>query len=772
MIAAPASAAPDGDQILLLAVTVNNHATNKIGQFVLHDGALFARPDEMRDLGFRLPPSIAANDQGLVALSSLPDLSYRLDQPTQTLHVTSALTGLEPEVLGSWAQASSKVRFDSGVGATLDYDMVGASVDGHLTGGGSFDFRAFSPWGALSWGALVHVGGGIDGQHGRSAIRLDSTYVYSDPDSLRRYRVGDFITGFLPWTRSVRMGGAQMDADFSMRPDLITFPVPSVSSSVAVPSTVDVLVNGNRVLSSEVQAGPFQVPNLPVVTGAGTVSVTVTNALGQQVTTEVPFYAAPTLLARGLQSYSVEAGSVRHDWGVVSNDYRNFAGSASYRRGLTDNLTLEGHLEGTHGLFMGGAGAVVNVANFAVANLALVGSNGNGHSGAQLAIAVQRITPKFSFGLSAILATRHFADIAAANGDPVGRYQINANIGWSLGRFGSIGIAYVGVDRKPSRRQPPFRGPSDSFVPQPAQRSHIISASYSAQMGKLAFYATIFHEFMRSGGNGVFLGVTIPIGRRSSVSASVDSQLGRQTAQVQATQTVQTIGDWGYRALLGSPDPTHAFAELSYKSPWGLITAGVDNLGGKTTVQGELRGALSVTDSAVFASNWIDDSFAVADTNGVKNIMVRYENRDVGRTNSDGKLLVPDLRSFEVNHISIEPLDVSADIEVLVTRREVRPQDRSGVVVKFPMKASHGALLQLTDEVGHPLPMGSTATLVSTGTVVPVGYDGETYFTGLTPNNEVHVERPDGRRCTVSFSYQPTPGRIPTVPAACRETRP
>ena len=69
MIAAPASAAPDGDQILLLAVTVNNHATNKIGQFVLHDGALFARPDEMRDLGFRLPPSIAANDQGLVALS-------------------------------------------------------------------------------------------------------------------------------------------------------------------------------------------------------------------------------------------------------------------------------------------------------------------------------------------------------------------------------------------------------------------------------------------------------------------------------------------------------------------------------------------------------------------------------------------------------------------------------------------------------------------------------------------------------------------------------
>jgi len=50
----------------------------------------------------------------------------------------------------------------------------------------------------------------------------------------------------------VRLGGAQIATDFSLRPDLVTFPVPIVAGSVAVPSNVDVLVNNVRVLSLEV----------------------------------------------------------------------------------------------------------------------------------------------------------------------------------------------------------------------------------------------------------------------------------------------------------------------------------------------------------------------------------------------------------------------------------------------------------------------------------------------------------------------------------------
>jgi outer membrane usher protein len=172
----------------------------------------------------------------------------------------------------------------------------------------------------------------------------------------------------------------------------------------------------------------------------------------------------------------------------------------------------------------------------------------------------------------------------------------------------------------------------------------------------------------------------------------------------------------------------------------------------------------------LFASNTINDSFAVVDTNGVGHIRVFDENREVGRTDPAGKLLVPDLRSFDINHLAIDPNDVPLDATVPFFARKVRPQDRSGVVVEFPVKRSHGALLRLVDASGRPIGVGSVATLDATGAAVPVGYGGEAYLQGLKPRNRVSVVEPDGRRCAAAFAYRPQPGEIPAIgPVVCRE---
>jgi outer membrane usher protein len=204
-----------------------------------------------------------------------------------------------------------------------------------------------------------------------------------------------------------------------------------------------------------------------------------------------------------------------------------------------------------------------------------------------------------------------------------------------------------------------------------------------------------------------------------------------------------------------------------------LLTAGVDQTGGQTTLRIETQGALSFVDRSLFPSNTIYDSFAIVDTNGMPHVRVLQENRDVGRSNSSGRLLVPDMRSFDLNHITIEPTDIPPDVTIDDATREVRPQDRSGVVLRFPVQISHGALLRLIDEAGVPLPVGSTATLRATSVAVSVGYDGDAYLKDLSPRNEVTVERPDGRRCSVAFDYQPVPGEIPTIgPLRCQEQRP
>ena len=199
---------------------------------------------------------------------------------------------------------------------------------------------------------------------------------------------------------------------------------------------------------------------------------------------------------------------------------------------------------------------------------------------------------------------------------------------------------------------------------------------------RVSFYATEFRTFTGAGTNGLQVGMIVPMGRNRSVSASGASDGSRQ---VQVQQTASQVGDWGYQAYVAGGNSNHEFVQGQYKAPLGLFTAGVDRNYGMTTLRVESQGAISFADKALFASNEIYDSFAVVDTRPLENIRVYQENRYAGTTGSSGRVLVPDLRAFELNHLSIEPTDVPADVALISDKRALRPQDRSGVVVKFPI---------------------------------------------------------------------------------------
>ena len=766
------------DQTLLLDVQLNGYAIDKIGEFVLRDGALLSRRGELIELGFRVPDAPTPDSDPLIDLSDLPRLAWRIDQATQTLIVSADDKSLLPDVLQMGDKRQHARAVESGTGATLNYDLAVSASSGATVTTALFDLRAFSPSGVFSSSALASSSDASseDGAMG-SVTRLDSTYSHADPATLRRFRVGDFIAGSLAWTRPIRLGGAQITSDFSLRPDLVTFPLPLVSGSAAVPSTLDVLVNGNRLLSRPVGAGPFEIAQLPVVTGAGTVSMTLTNALGQQVLTTLPFYASSALLAPGLQTFSAQAGAVRRNWGLLSNDYGAFAASGSYRRGLSPNVTVEATAEGTAGTFMAGAGAAINMGNVAVLNIAAAGSSGEAGNGSLLSAGVQRIGEVLSFSTAVTAASRNFRDIAAASGDPVAQLQLTASTGLSLGRFGSVGVAYAGVRRAATVTSIRLADSVAIFQPvQPLQNVRMVSASYSVQVRRLSFYATAFRDLTRAGSSGVQVGVTIPIGFRSSVGASIGSGPGGSYLQVQAQQSAVATGDWGYQAYATADSPAHQFAQVQYKAPWALLTTGVDQSGTETSLSLQASGSLSMLDGALFAANTITDSFAVVDTNGLAGVQVLHENRDAGRTNAAGRLLVPGLRAFDVNRLAIEATDVPPDASLDNPTREVRPQDRSGVVIRFPIKLSRGALLRLVDAAGVPIALGSAARLQPGGAASPIGYGGEVYLEGLQARNEIVVERVDSagaRRCKVVFDYQAVPGDIPVIgPLTCREQAP
>jgi outer membrane usher protein len=180
-----------------------------------------------------------------------------------------------------------------------------------------------------------------------------------------------------------------------------------------------------------------------------------------------------------------------------------------------------------------------------------------------------------------------------------------------------------------------------------------------------------------------------------------------------------------------------------------------------------VEGSVVAMGGGVFFPNRIDDAFAVVDTEAPK-VDVLYENRPIGTTNASGKLLVTGLRSFQKNKLAIDTANLPVDAEVDKTEDSVAPADRSGVLVKFPVRTDAGsAVVVFTAPDGTPLPAGARGK-IDNGDAFTVGYDGRAYVKGLKPKNVATVTLPD-RQCQASFPYQARPGeQVVVSPVVCQ----
>jgi len=111
------------DSKLLLEMSVNGNLTGKIGEFVQRDGALLARPQELQDLGLRVPATVPVGADGLVSLAALPGITWKLDEGAQKLSVTASDDRLLPNMLNATAAAIGPADLQTGLGAMVNYDI-------------------------------------------------------------------------------------------------------------------------------------------------------------------------------------------------------------------------------------------------------------------------------------------------------------------------------------------------------------------------------------------------------------------------------------------------------------------------------------------------------------------------------------------------------------------------------------------------------------------------------------------------------------------------
>ena len=137
--------------------------------------------------------------------------------------------------------------------------------------------------------------------------------------------------------RRCASGGLQYQRNFGTAPLLITYPSADVAGTAVVPSTVDVFIGNAKAYSTPGQARPVLGAE-PARSGrrrqrAGGRCATV---FGKESTAVVPYVRYDSMLKQGLHDFSYEAGYLRRNYAIESNDYGDFAAVGTHRYGVTE----------------------------------------------------------------------------------------------------------------------------------------------------------------------------------------------------------------------------------------------------------------------------------------------------------------------------------------------------------------------------------------------------------------------------------------------------
>lgn len=744
---------PGPGQDLYLQVYLNRVPTHYVMHVVRNEAGLHAWPENLGVIGVSLAGLPADR---YLALDDLPDLYHDYDERHQRLYLDA-----DPHRLNLARRDYNVARppiwqADVSPGALLNYDLHATAENGGPRALAAVTaLRAFGGAGVVESTGLSRA---VERGDSQAYIRLDTAWIRSAQDDLRTLTVGDFISGSLHWTRPTRLGGVQLRRDFALQPGLITYPLPAFFGEAALPSQIELYVDGLRQYSGEVLPGPYRVDTRPFISGAGQAQVVLTDALGRATVYEFAYYNVPLLLQQGLSDYSLEVGSVRRDYGMESFRYRSApAASGSLRYGVTDWLTLEGHAEGDDRLFAGGAGALLAVRSAGTVSAAWAQSAGSGDAGGgQLALGYNWTTAGFTFDYSLQRAFDDYRDIASREGRPPPRRAERVLLGLGFGGGSSLSLNYTRLDTIEDGRR----------------RSAGIS--YSLRMLPAAtLFASASREFDGDRGHNLFVGLSLALGGRLGAGMSANRSVGgaqRYAGHIRQGLPADGGTGWGVQAQRGD-DIDYAQADVVHRADRIEVGGGVRSINSRESLFADARGAfvwMAAQPRSVFPARSVHDGFALVST-GVAGVPVMLENRRIGRTDAQGNYLLTGLGAYRPNRVSIDPLYLPPEIQFDDRSIAAVPAQRAGVRVDFGVREVHAALLILHDAAGEPLPLGSTV-LHGGETAATVGHDGQAYMEDLRMHNQVTVRLPDGARCATSFVWPGNADGIPLVgPLVCEE---
>lgn len=722
-------------QTVYLDVTLNQ-APRGLLPFLEQGGHLQAPAATLRQLGF---PAVG---DAPVALESIAGLVVTYDAAMQTLTLEVPLEQLQLPTTRIGATDFDRPSASASPGVALNYDLYGSVSDGQGNVALTTGLRAFGLGPGSFRNDLVlrtWQERGRGWQH--QSVRLDTRWDVDFPDSAVTLTIGDMQSGFLDWTRPVRMGGVRVGRNYGLQPYRVLTPTPSFLGQAVVPSSVELYVDGLRQYQGDVPVGPFQLATQPGITGNGTAQVVITDAFGRMQTLDFSFYGTHQLLAEGLTDWSVAAGRMRRDFGVRSFEYDDdTVGSATVRRGVNNRMTLEAHAEGGGGLANAGVGGLWLLGSVGVLSASYIASRADGGlRGGQYAAGWAWNNRRFNVNLATRRTHGDYRDLGSLQGGYAPSASDQATVGVNLERFGALSASYLRLDYPDM------------------DRSRFLSVFWSRTFRqRWSAYVSVNQDLDDRSEVSAYASVSVSLGNTRQASLSAQRSGDNTVATADLMKPVPGDGSgngmgWRVQARAGD-EGAGGLAEIGLLNQRGRYSAGASSQGGSTFGYASAAGSLVWMSGHVFAAREVPDAFAVVST-GWPDVPVMLENRPIGRTNGDGLLLVTPLLSWQRNRLSIDAMDLPPDVRAGRLETLATPRQGAGIGVDFQLRRIRAVTAILHDASGAPLPLG--ARIEREGHIpAVVGHDGMAWIEDLRPKNVLRVTSQQGV-CEVRFDMPP-----------------
>ncbi len=724
----------------MLELVVNEADGGRIVPVEFNNGHYLVRSADLAQAGLPTDQLAAAETD----VTALPDVTAVYDHRRQLLKLTVPPEWL-PQQSFTGMRGNPRYPAQTSTGALLNYDIYGSHIDNGVTHISAWnEWRVFGDFGHFSTDGVIEQPLSGHGNQRKNYTRYDSYWADQDEDQSLSFKAGDIITNALSWSGSVRIGGIQIARDFALRPDIVTYPLPSFAGQAAVPTTVDLFVDGYRAGRNELRPGPYSFTNLPFINGAGEAVVVTTDALGRRVTTTQPFYVSSSLLKPGLPDYSFAVGALRRAYGLRNADYGTVVSSGSYRQGVTDAWTLEGHAEGAQSLALAGVGNLFKLGRWGVVNGAVTHSRMYGEKGGQYDWGYDYNNRDFSLGMRYTVRSDRFGNLTILDSGAhrlydalwtLNRRSAQYYASLSLERYGSIGATYIDIHRTGGE----------------ATRLWNVSWSKTLWRESSLFISATYDPLARDCSGAVTL--VIPFGEFASASLGMERDRPGGTAQrITVTRAMPSDGgfSWDLSYARQRRESDYRQGTLNWRNAFLETSGGFFSYGDSGTLWGDVSGALVLMDDHLLAADHLSNAFALVKTD-YPDIQVRYENQLVGSTNRQGYLLIPGISAYYPAKYDIDTRELPLDLSAEQVEQRVAVRRRSGYLLHFPIEPLRAATVILLDQQGRPLPAGSR--IFRDGQSIDyVGWDGNAWLDNLAAENPLRAVTPDGRHCVAHLT--------------------